>query len=288
VNRREFLWRGAALAGGVVGAGVIGYTWGVEPFWLEVVHRDMPVAGLPPALEGARLVQLSDLHVSRHVRDDYLIDVLKRTAALRPDFVVVTGDLITHRESRGDAQFAQLRGILSHLPRGRLGTVAVLGNHDYGRGWQETLVADRVQAELERVDAHVLRNDAVALAGLDFVGVEDLWSGRADARRAFARRSADAAIALCHNPDGADELAWGDYRGWILAGHTHGGQCKPPFLPPPLLPVRNRRYAAGAVDAPGGRTVYINRGVGYYFHVRFNVRPEVTVFTLRPGGPAAA
>jgi predicted MPP superfamily phosphohydrolase len=106
--------------------------------------------------------------------------------------------------------------------------------------------------------------------------------GRADARRAFDRRSSRAAIALCHNPDGADALEWGDYRGWILAGHTHGGQCRPPFLPPPLLPVRNRRYAAGEVGAPGGRTLYISRGVGYYLHVRFNVRPEVTLFTLRP------
>ncbi len=285
MNRRQFLARGAALAG--VGAtGVVGYTWGVEPFWLDVVHREMPVAKLPPALDGARLAHLSDLHVGPRVRDDYLVDVLGRTRALRPDFVVLTGDLITHRDAAGEAQFTRLRNVLAHLPRGRLGTVAVLGNHDYGTAWQDMAVAARVQAELERAGAHVLRNDAVAVAGLDFVGVEDLWARCADARQALARRSADAAIALCHNPDGADELAWGDYRGWILAGHTHGGQCKPPFLPPPLLPVRNRRYAAGEVAAPGGRTLYISRGVGYYLHVRFNVRPEVTLFTLRPAAPA--
>jgi hypothetical protein len=281
VNRRRFVVGGAALAA----AGVGGYTWGVEPFWLEVVRRDLPVVGLPPALDGARLAHLSDLHVGPRVRDDYLVDALRHTGSLRPDFVVVTGDLITHHEARGDATYRQLRGVLGHLPRGRLGTVAVLGNHDYGTaaaGWRDLAVAARVQAELERAGARVLRNEAVAVAGLDFVGVEDLWSGRADARRAFERRSSRAAVALCHNPDGADELAWGDHRGWILAGHTHGGQCKPPFLPPPLLPVRNRRYAAGAVGAPGGRTLYISRGLGYWLHVRFNVRPEVTLFTLRP------
>jgi predicted MPP superfamily phosphohydrolase len=281
VNRRQFVQRGAARAGLGGAAAVGGYTWGVEPFWLDLVRRDLPVADLPPALEGARLAHLSDLHVGPRVRDDYLVDVLRRTAALRPDFVAITGDLITHREARGEAEFAQLRAVLAHLPRGRLGTVAVLGNHDYGNAWRELPVAARIQAELERAGAHVLRNDAVAVAGLDFVGVEDLWSLRADAARAFARRSANAALALCHNPDGADELAWGDYRGWILAGHTHGGQCKPPFLPPPLLPVRNRRDSAGEVSAPGGRTLYISRGVGYYYHVRFNVRPEVTLFTLR-------
>jgi hypothetical protein len=280
VNRRQFVARGAAVAA-AAGAGVAGYTWAVEPYWLEIVRRDLPVAGLPSALDGARLAHVSDVHVGPRVRDGYLVDALSRTAALRPDFVAVTGDLLTHREWRGEAQYAQLRAVLAHLPRGRLGTVAVLGNHDYGAAWRDTAVAARVHAELERAGAHVLRNDAVALAGLDFVGVEDLWSLRADARRALARRSAGAAVALCHNPDGADELAWGDYRGWILAGHTHGGQCKPPFLPPPLLPVKNPRYAAGEVAAPGGRTLYVSRGVGFGLRVRFNVRPEVTLFTLR-------
>ncbi len=280
MNRRQFLARGAAAAT-AAGAGVVGYTWAVEPFWLEIVRRDLAVAGLPPALDGARLAHVSDVHVGPRVRDSYLIDVLRRTAALRPDFVAVTGDLLTHHGGRGEAQYAQLRAVLAHLPQGRLGTVAVLGNHDYGAAWRDMAVAARVHGELERAGAHVLRNDAVAFAGLDFVGVEDLWSLRADARRALARRSAGAAVALCHNPDGADELAWGDYRGWILAGHTHGGQCKPPFLPPPILPVKNPRYAAGEVAAPGGRTLYVSRGVGFFLHVRFNVRPEVTLFTLR-------
>ena len=276
MNRRQFVVAGAALAG----TGVTGYSWAVEPFWLDVVHRDLPVVALPPALDGATLVQLSDLHVGPRVRDDYLVDVLRRAAALRPDIVVVTGDLLTHREERGDVQYAQLRAVLAHLPRGRLGTVAILGNHDYGTAWRDLAVAARVQAELERAGARVLRNEAVNLAGLDVVGVEDLWSGQADARRALDLRSADAAVALCHNPDGADALDWGDHRGWILAGHTHGGQCRPPFLPPPILPVRNTRYAAGEVSAPGGRTLYISRGVGFYLHVRFNVRPELTVFQL--------
>ena len=89
-----------------------------------------------------------------------------------------------------------------------------------------------------------------------------------------------ANIVLCHNPDVADEPVWGDYGGWILSGHTHGGQCKPPFLNPPLLPVRNTRYTAGQFDLAGGRTLYINRAVGHLWPVRFNVRPEITLFEL--------
>ena len=75
---------------------------------------------------------------------------------------------------------------------------------------------------------------------------------------------------------------WEGYEGWILSGHTHGGQCKAPFLPPPLLPVRNRRYTAGEFALDGNRQLYISRGVGHLLQVRFNVRPEVTAFELRP------
>jgi predicted MPP superfamily phosphohydrolase len=85
---------------------------------------------------------------------------------------------------------------------------------------------------------------------------------------------------LCHNPDGVDVSGWDDYDGWILAGHTHGGQCKAPFLPPPLLPVRNKRYVKGEVAVNLERTFYINRGLGHLIQARFNVRPEITVFSL--------
>ena len=80
--------------------------------------------------------------------------------------------------------------------------------------------------------------------------------------------------------DGCPQPGWGDYSGWILAGHTHGGQCKPPFLPPPLLPVKNRRYTSGEFELTGGRRMYINRGVGHLLRVRINARPEVTLFQL--------
>ena len=86
---------------------------------------------------------------------------------------------------------------------------------------------------------------------------------------------------LCHNPDVLDEPISGVIcEGGCSPGHTHGGQCKPPFLPPPLLPVRNRRYTAGTFAVGAGRTLYINRGLGHLIQVRFNARPELTLFTL--------
>jgi uncharacterized protein len=127
----------------------------------------------------------------------------------------------------------------------------------------------------------VLRNEVESVRGLDVIGADDLWSRRCDPAAALKSRASESALVLVHNPDAADVKAWPEYRGWMLAGHTHGGQCKPPFLPPPMLPVANRRYVAGEVAVDVHRTLYISRGVSYLIRARFNVRPEITVFTLR-------
>lgn len=266
------------LAAGTAAALTGLYAWQVEPHWLEFTHPGLPIWGLPRELEGATLAQLSDLHVGPRVDDDYVIKSLKRVQALSPDFVVFTGDWITYR---GPRQFEQLQRVLGHMPHGRLATVGILGNHDYGLQWRMTDVADKVTGIARAAGVIVLRNEAMTLAGLQFIGLDDLWGPRFDPAGLLAEKGEESSsVVLCHNPDAADRPVWSRYQGWILAGHTHGGQCKPPFLPPPLLPVSNKRYTAGAFQLPGNRTMYISRGVGHLLQVRFNVRPEVPVFRL--------
>ncbi|MFT6811056.1 MAG: putative MPP superfamily phosphohydrolase [Saprospiraceae bacterium] len=92
--------------------------------------------------------------------------------------------------------------------------------------------------------------------------------------------SSKANLVLCHNPDVCDLNVWNNYKGWILSGHTHGGQCKLPFLNPPVLPVKNGRYTSGEIDLRDGRMLYINRALGHLLQARFDVRPEITVFEL--------
>jgi predicted MPP superfamily phosphohydrolase len=279
LNRRIFVRSGAALF--ATGTGLAGYATIIEPHWLEMVKRDLRIARLPSSLAGASLVQLSDIHVCTYVDEKYLIRSLDKATALSPDIVVITGDFVTWEEGRSQrGKLTQLHRVLDHLPRGRLATLAILGNHDYGHTWRDPQVASVISAAVAEHGVMVLRNQVQTVSGLDFIGIDDLWSGRSDTRAAFATRTSDAAICLCHNPDALDELVWDGYSGWILSGHTHGGQCKPPFLPPPVLPVKNRRYTSGEIQVDAHRTVYISRGMGHLLRARFNVRPEITMFTL--------
>ena len=273
ISRRQAL---VSLAGTAAAVGL--YTWRIEPHWLEFTYPTLPIRGLPQELVGRTLAHVSDLHIGPKVDDDYIIESFRRVQEHNPDFVAMTGDWITYR---GPHQFEQLRRVLEHLPQGKLGTVGILGNHDYGFEWRMVEVAAKVSAIATAAGVTILRNHATTIAGLQFIGMDDLWSPFFDPVAALEQNAADTpTLVLCHNPDAVDRPVWSKYQGWILAGHTHGGQCKPPFLPPPLLPVKNRRYTSGEFGLSGNRRMYISRGVGHLLRVRFNARPEVPIFTL--------
>ena len=277
MNRRRALH---LLIGGLGAAGCAGiYALEIEPHWVEVVRRILPIKNLPEKLNGASLVQLSDLHVGLHVEEDYILDVFEKVRGMNPDIVAYTGDLVTHHSQILD----QFRSIYLRMPKGKRATVLVLGNHDYGAAWSQHDQAVEYARFLEKQDVWVLRNKVVDVDGLQVAGLDDLWAGRFMPDLAFSRLvTRRPMIALTHNPDTVDSSGWRPFKGWILAGHTHGGQFKPPFLAPPRLPVRNRRYTSGAFELSGERRMYINRGIGYLHKARFNVRPEITLFELRP------
>ncbi|WP_431164632.1 metallophosphoesterase [Tenacibaculum halocynthiae] len=254
------------------------YTWQVEPFWLEFVKKKMPIKNLPSALEGKTLMQISDVHIGNRFDYQYIIDSFKKAQEYNPDFVVYTGDYVSYEN---EEQFTQLETVLKHVVKGNLGTVGVLGNHDYGHNWLEQNVADKITSLLEQSGVTILSNTHKEVAGLNFIGFDDYWGLNFNPKKAMTTFDINKAnVALCHNPDVCDIDIWRGFNSWILSGHTHGGQCKAPFLPPPMLPVKNKKYSSGEIDLEDGRTLYINRAVGHLWQVRFNVRPEITVFEL--------
>ncbi|MDC7997066.1 metallophosphoesterase [Gilvibacter sediminis] len=278
MQRRKFIKRSAL---GTLGLGLLTglYTWQIEPFWLEFVKKKMPIANLPDHLVGKTLMQISDVHVGNRFDYNYIIDSFKKAQDLNPDFVVYTGDYVSYEDEQ---QFDQLATVLKHVVRGSLGTVGILGNHDYGHNWRQPSVAKQITDQLEGSGVQILRNAQKELSGLNIIGFDDLWAVNfkpAEVMQYYDPLKAN--LVLCHNPDVCDLDVWNNYQGWILAGHTHGGQCKAPFLKAPLLPVKNKRYDQGEIDLNDGRTLYINRAIGHLWQVRFNVRPEITLFELQ-------
>lgn len=277
MKRRKFV-KNTIL--GSVGLGVFTgmYSWQIEPFWLEFVQKKMHIKNLPKALIGKTLMQISDVHVGNKFNYQYIIDSFKKAQLLNPDYVVYTGDYVSYEN---EEQLNQLKVVFSHAVNGRLGTVGILGNHDYGENWQQQKVADDITLILENSGVRILSNEVTEINGLHIIGLDDYWGLKFNPKDILSKHNPELAnLVLCHNPDVCDLNVWSNYKGWILAGHTHGGQVKPPFLNPLIVPVKNKNYTAGEIDLHDGRTLYINRALGNLWQVRFNVRPEITIFQL--------
>lgn len=280
-SRRKFLKR--ALLASTIGAGA--YVYGIEPRWISVERRTLTIPRLPNHLVGKTAVQISDLHVGARVDDRYLRSQFDYVNSLSPAFVFFTGDYLDRPTSW---HLKKGKTLLQDFPRGKIGTACVLGNHDYGCGRKQVkkyAVETRKLIELfQDSDLNLLLDQTVELGGLHVAGLRDWWHGGFDNESAaltIERIAGKPALTLSHNPDTVDLPIWDRYDSWVLSGHTHGGQCTFPIIGAPILPVRNRRYVAGAFDIEGGHKLYINRGIGHTHRLRFMARPEITIFDLQ-------
>ncbi|MGG6232019.1 metallophosphoesterase [Tenacibaculum sp. SDUM215027] len=277
MKRRKFVKKSLLS---LIGTGLLTglYSWQIEPNWLEFVKKKMPIKNLPQSLTGKTLMQISDIHIGNRFDYTYIIDSFKKAQNLNPDFVVYTGDYVSYDN---EEQFEQLKEVLNFSVKGKIATIGILGNHDYGKNWKETNVSNKISDLLKQSGVTVLRNEQKEYSGLNFIGLDDYWGTNFNPEPIMSQYNDKIAnLVLCHNPDVCDLDVWNNYKGWILAGHTHGGQVKPPFLPPFMIPVKNKKYASGEIDLEDGRTLYINRALGHLWQVRFNVRPEITLFEL--------
>jgi len=292
ITRRKFLKIGGATLGGAL-ACMLGpvYATRIEPHWIEISRLDILVSALPESLDGLTIAQLSDLHLGPHVSAEDVRRSVEIANDLGADLVVLTGDFVYGSASYGAACAQELS-----LLRARYGVYAVLGNHDI---WTD---ADHVAGSLDRAGIVVLRNERQSLevgnTRLWLLGIEDtgftggpfsefrvIWQESGDALAALLEGipADEPRLLLVHNPDFTEMLPVGRID-LALCGHTHGGQVRLPFIGAPLVPsCFGQKYAAGLVDGP--RTlVYVNRGIGLIPPaVRFNCRPEITMFRLRRG-----
>ncbi len=273
-QRRLFLSR--ALAGGaLVGSGALtsyGAWRAFEP--AELTELPIRLPRFPKSLDGLTIVQLTDLHVSSVIRRQFVEEIVRRTNALKPDLVAITGDLVDGDVDQLAEAVAPLRNLKS-----RYGTFFVTGNHDYYSG------EVRWVAALSRIDIQVLRNRRVQIgdagASFDLVGVDD-WGARNLPRggynleRAIEGRDPDrASVLLAHEPANF-ETAVASGMGLQLSGHTHGGQLFPITALSWLEAVRYRGFYS---HGPG--QLYVSRGVGFWGPpLRVGSPPEIVKVTL--------
>jgi predicted MPP superfamily phosphohydrolase len=282
-GRRAFLVRSAsgAVALGGSGLGTYGVVW--EPQHLRTRHYNPAIQNLPSSLDGLRILQISDTHYGPLMPMSFLKHVVAQANALKPDVIVLTGDYV-HRTPRAiDDGIGVFEGLKS-----RLGTVAVLGNHDHWEGTAECVAAfERIGIPLIDNDRLFLtangfsqeeRNDAICVAG-----VGDMWADEVSMEKALMGvRATMPRILLSHNPDVAETMDARYRVDLMVSGHTHGGQVRLPYLGTPIVPsLYGSKYAGGLCKAPHC-PVIVSRGIGLaVLPVRFRVAPEIGLITLR-------
>ena len=238
-------------------------------------EHDIEIAGLPPAFDGYRVAQISDLHCGPFADGARVDRWVAAVNQLDVDLVAVTGDLI----ASGSAFVPVVATSLGKL-RGRDGVFACMGNHDYFTDGEEMALA------LERAGLTLLRNRGVSIRRDDAVlyvaGVDDTWTKRNDLDRALAERPAAAStLLLAHDPVLFPDAA---KRGvdLTLSGHTHGGQIGVPFFARRFNLARVITRFTTGLYRMGAAALYVNRGLGTTgMPIRLSVPAEIAVLTLR-------
>ena len=274
VSRRLVLERAGGLA--VIGTTTAALGWGMvrgrHAFEIEEVAVRIP--GLPKALDGYTIAQVSDIHVGLFVKERELREGLDLVRALKADMIVATGDLIDF-----DPHYAPMMARALGDLEARDGVFAILGNHDYYTGNAEVrraLAATKVDL-LVNAGRRIRPSDG---GGFALLGADDMWSERyggagPNLARMLAMVPADAPrIMLSHQPKSFDGFA-----GKIalqLSGHTHGGQINPIVRPVDLM----MKYVSGRYER-NGSTLWVNRGFGVAGPpARICAPPEVTKVVL--------
>jgi predicted MPP superfamily phosphohydrolase len=280
LSRRRKIIRGTALFLLLLLLGVGVWSFFIEPNRLVIHQEVIQIDNWPKDLSGLRIAVISDIHTGApFVNDNKLREIVARTNQLNPDLVVLLGDYMSpnswhsHRVEP-EVTAAGLKDL--HAP---LGVYSVLGNHDW---WYN---GNKVRAAFEQNGIHVLENEVAEIkwqnSSFWIVGLADLWTRPQRIQETLAKVPVGSTIvAITHNPDIFPRLPRNVPL--LLAGHTHGGQVKIPFIGRPIEPSDfGQRYAAGHVFE-NDHHLFVTTGIGTsIFPIRFGVPPEIALLTIR-------
>ncbi len=275
-ERRRFLARVGAATALSVGGGLT--TFGMYQALTAPETNEIPIKlpGLPKALEGFTIVQLSDLHIGPVLQERFVDLLVEHANHTKADLVAITGDLVDGSPESLGAFVAKLRGLKS-----RHGIAFCSGNHDYYSRWE------RWAKLLPDFGFTVLRNRFVTIgdagASFDLIGVED-WgmagAGEYDLEAATTGRDPDRpSVLLAHQPANLEAVS-AKHIGLQLSGHTHGGQLFPGTLISSLL----WQERSTGLSRQGNTLLYTSRGCGFVGPpMRIGAPPEIVKLVLTSG-----
>ena len=216
----------------------------------------LPIAGLPDALQGLRILQLSDLHLRTYWGRPY-DELIERIRAANVDLILITGDVIDHKTDHRPA-LPMVRRLIPHL-HSRLGTYAIQGNHD----------PDLLMPKLAEMGVHVITHRRALLSDgqteLELIGLNGATRAELDEsflRRLPPKRPETPRVVMCHYPDliSAAQLLDPDI---YLAGHTHGGQiCLPGGRPLMTHDAMPKPFTSG-IHRIGRAWYCVSKGLGF-------------------------
>jgi predicted MPP superfamily phosphohydrolase len=244
-----------------------------------VRHYALSLPGWPRFERPLRIALLSDFHVGSHTNDVARFTALaKEVSAFLPDLVLFGGDYVNMQLLGGGRVPPRVIARILGRMMGRYGRFAILGNHDYIYGAQES--AEALRAQGIAVLDHEGGSFNVGRHAIDVIGLPDAHVMRPQGRALLASLAPDRpAIVLAHDPAWYREVPGGPYL--TLAGHTHGGQIRLPGLGV----VRNAstaplRWSHGLV-VEGGRHMVVTAGLGTSaIPLRIGVPPEYVIIEV--------
>jgi len=278
-SRRNLLKGAIAYPASAALATVYGATKGID----NTVEREyqIPVKNLPENLKGFRIAQLSDVHLGMFFSVERLKELIKQTAAGKPDALVLTGDIFDDNKINAEA-IKIIDGFADSFPKG---IYYIFGNHEHFRG------VEAITEALQNTKIKLLNNaSAVVVDGkrpLYFLGVdyptsredkkfnEDMTKFTTEALKNVPKDSIK--VLLAHHPEFID-AGRANHIELTLTGHTHGSQFG--FFGVPLFPIF--KYTRGFYNKDDSYG-YVHTGNGSWFPYRIGCPPEIVYFTLRMG-----
>lgn len=294
ISRSVFLSRTALLLGGLM---LGGFVWGTTNRYRYNIKRlRLAIKGLPDALKGLKIVQISDIHSGSFDNKEAVAHGVEQIMAQKPDLILFTGDIVNDRASELEP-YLDIFGRLS----APLGVFSTLGNHDYGDYVRWNTAGDKInnldtlKGYHKQMGWQLLMNEHVILerggASFALLGVEN-WSAKArfpkhgqlhKAYEGLAAQTLPLKILMSHDPSHWDAQIRKEYPDidLTLSGHTHGMQfgIELPWMK--WSPVQYMYKQWAGLYSDGQQHLYVNRGFGFLgYQGRLGILPEITVIEL--------